>query len=170
VEPPSNTISESLLLSSYSGCHSWLSDIMPWIFTEEKQDTDSEHLYISLVSCSLYLTGVMKRGQETLNVQSVLVIYAHCHCPYPSPLPPPAGLSIDGLYRVSGNLAVIQKLRFAVNHGRTPLCPCLITCLKHYLLIKNDTLHMDWPLSMHSPQFCYWMWVLCTPLHFVCCC
>uniref|UniRef100_A0A8C9Y8Q0 Rho GTPase activating protein 12 n=1 Tax=Sander lucioperca TaxID=283035 RepID=A0A8C9Y8Q0_SANLU len=26
------------------------------------------------------------------------------------------GLSIDGLYRVSGNLAVIQKLRFAVNH------------------------------------------------------
>lgn len=29
----------------------------------------------------------------------------------------PAGLEIDGLYRVSGNLAVIQKLRFAVNHG-----------------------------------------------------
>lgn len=28
-----------------------------------------------------------------------------------------AGLCIDGLYRVSGNLAVIQKLRFAVNHG-----------------------------------------------------
>uniref|UniRef100_A0A668TCS1 Rho GTPase activating protein 12a n=1 Tax=Oreochromis aureus TaxID=47969 RepID=A0A668TCS1_OREAU len=26
------------------------------------------------------------------------------------------GLSVDGLYRVSGNLAVIQKLRFAVNH------------------------------------------------------
>ncbi|XP_047018644.1 rho GTPase-activating protein 12 isoform X7 [Ictalurus punctatus] len=26
------------------------------------------------------------------------------------------GLSLDGLYRVSGNLAVIQKLRFAVNH------------------------------------------------------
>ncbi|XP_063004883.1 rho GTPase-activating protein 12 isoform X8 [Melospiza melodia melodia] len=26
------------------------------------------------------------------------------------------GLDIDGLYRVSGNLAVIQKLRFAVNH------------------------------------------------------
>ncbi|XP_056627997.1 rho GTPase-activating protein 12b isoform X2 [Triplophysa dalaica] len=26
------------------------------------------------------------------------------------------GLTIDGLYRVSGNLAVIQKLRFAVNH------------------------------------------------------
>uniref|UniRef100_A0AAY5F0E6 Rho GTPase activating protein 12a n=1 Tax=Electrophorus electricus TaxID=8005 RepID=A0AAY5F0E6_ELEEL len=26
------------------------------------------------------------------------------------------GLNLDGLYRVSGNLAVIQKLRFAVNH------------------------------------------------------
>ncbi|XP_065098283.1 rho GTPase-activating protein 12b isoform X7 [Paramisgurnus dabryanus] len=26
------------------------------------------------------------------------------------------GLKVDGLYRVSGNLAVIQKLRFAVNH------------------------------------------------------
>uniref|UniRef100_A0A8C3HUJ9 Rho GTPase activating protein 12 n=1 Tax=Chrysemys picta bellii TaxID=8478 RepID=A0A8C3HUJ9_CHRPI len=28
------------------------------------------------------------------------------------------GLDVDGLYRVSGNLAVIQKLRFAVNHGK----------------------------------------------------
>ncbi|KTG05814.1 hypothetical protein cypCar_00021602 [Cyprinus carpio] len=28
------------------------------------------------------------------------------------------GLNVDGLYRVSGNLAVIQKLRFAVNHVR----------------------------------------------------
>ncbi|XP_041102912.1 rho GTPase-activating protein 12-like isoform X9 [Polyodon spathula] len=26
------------------------------------------------------------------------------------------GLNVDGLYRVSGNLAVIQKLRFAINH------------------------------------------------------
>ncbi|KAG5265312.1 hypothetical protein AALO_G00240850 [Alosa alosa] len=26
------------------------------------------------------------------------------------------GLSVDGLYRVSGNLAVVQKLRFAINH------------------------------------------------------
>lgn len=32
-------------------------------------------------------------------------------------------LDIDGIYRVSGNLAVIQKLRFAVNHGKiTPPC------------------------------------------------
>uniref|UniRef100_A0A672RZW0 Rho GTPase-activating protein 12-like n=1 Tax=Sinocyclocheilus grahami TaxID=75366 RepID=A0A672RZW0_SINGR len=29
---------------------------------------------------------------------------------------PPLGLGMDGLYRVSGNLAIIQKLRFAVNH------------------------------------------------------
>ncbi|CAN9506230.1 unnamed protein product [Ophioblennius macclurei] len=29
------------------------------------------------------------------------------------------GLGIDGLYRVSGNLAVIQKLRFAVNHDES---------------------------------------------------
>uniref|UniRef100_A0A671PF95 Rho-GAP domain-containing protein n=1 Tax=Sinocyclocheilus anshuiensis TaxID=1608454 RepID=A0A671PF95_9TELE len=28
------------------------------------------------------------------------------------------GLETDGIYRVSGNLAVIQKLRFAVNHER----------------------------------------------------
>ncbi|XP_054479041.1 rho GTPase-activating protein 12b isoform X4 [Anoplopoma fimbria] len=31
------------------------------------------------------------------------------------------GLSVDGLYRVSGNLAVIQKLRFAVNHDEKDL-------------------------------------------------
>ncbi|KAI5629302.1 rho GTPase-activating protein 9, partial [Silurus asotus] len=29
-----------------------------------------------------------------------------------------SGLETDGIYRVSGNLAVIQKLRFAVNHER----------------------------------------------------
>lgn len=28
------------------------------------------------------------------------------------------GLDIDGLYRVSGNLAVIQKLRFKADHGK----------------------------------------------------
>lgn len=30
-----------------------------------------------------------------------------------------SGLETDGIYRVSGNLAIIQKLRFAVNHGKT---------------------------------------------------
>lgn len=33
-----------------------------------------------------------------------------------------SGLNVDGLYRVSGNLAVIQKLRFAVNHGMYSVC------------------------------------------------
>ena len=28
------------------------------------------------------------------------------------------GLDIDGLYRVSGNLAVIQKLRYKADHGK----------------------------------------------------
>lgn len=29
----------------------------------------------------------------------------------------PPGLDIDGLYRISGNLATIQKLRYKVDHG-----------------------------------------------------
>ncbi|XP_075690693.1 rho GTPase-activating protein 27-like isoform X2 [Rhinoderma darwinii] len=32
------------------------------------------------------------------------------------------GLDIDGLYRISGNLAVIQKLRYKVDHGECILC------------------------------------------------
>ncbi|XP_048450345.1 rho GTPase-activating protein 9-like [Rhincodon typus] len=37
----------------------------------------------------------------------------------PSLLPAlPTGLDVDGIYRVSGNLAIIQKLRFAVDHER----------------------------------------------------
>lgn len=32
------------------------------------------------------------------------------------------GLDVDGIYRVSGNLAVIQKLRFTVNHGKIMYC------------------------------------------------
>lgn len=40
----------------------------------------------------------------------------HCHCHNLS-LFYFAGLDTDGIYRVSGNLAVIQKLRFLVNHG-----------------------------------------------------
>ena len=31
------------------------------------------------------------------------------------------GLDIDGIYRVSGNLAVIQKLRFKADHGDSTL-------------------------------------------------
>lgn len=38
--------------------------------------------------------------------------------PNPGSAPPSApGLDIDGLYRISGNLATIQKLRYKVDHG-----------------------------------------------------
>lgn len=38
--------------------------------------------------------------------------------PNPRSAPPSApGLDIDGLYRISGNLATIQKLRYKVDHG-----------------------------------------------------
>ncbi|XP_061522375.1 rho GTPase-activating protein 12b isoform X9 [Phycodurus eques] len=47
------------------------------------------------------------------------------------------GLSIDGLYRVSGNLAVIQKLRFAVNHGRTK------SLLYLHSMVHNTTRYAD---------------------------
>lgn len=41
------------------------------------------------------------------------------------------GLDVDGIYRVSGNLAVIQKLRFAVNHGMRA----------HSTAMSNSTAH-----------------------------
>lgn len=46
--------------------------------------------------------------------------------PPPSPrsaLPSAPGLDIDGLYRISGNLATIQKLRYKVDHGEARLPP-----------------------------------------------
>lgn len=36
-----------------------------------------------------------------------------CHLTFLVPL----GLDVDGIYRVSGNLAVIQKLRHKADHG-----------------------------------------------------
>ena len=40
------------------------------------------------------------------------------------------GLDIDGIYRVSGNLAVIQKLRFKADHGdATPSAIKTQTCI-----------------------------------------
>lgn len=33
------------------------------------------------------------------------------------------GLDIDGLYRISGNLATIQKLRYKVDHGEARARP-----------------------------------------------
>lgn len=47
----------------------------------------------------------------------LLQVPAAANQPSAPPPSPPAGLCVDGLYRVSGNLAVIQKLRYAVDHG-----------------------------------------------------
>uniref|UniRef100_A0AAY4AUW4 Rho GTPase activating protein 9 n=1 Tax=Denticeps clupeoides TaxID=299321 RepID=A0AAY4AUW4_9TELE len=53
------------------------------------------------------------------------------------------GLETDGIYRVSGNLAVIQKLRFAVNHERA------VTTDGRYLfpeeLVQEEKLNLDSP-------------------------
>lgn len=48
------------------------------------------------------------------------------------------GLDIDGLYRVSGNLAVIQKLRFKADHGKINQCVKLINSVSH-LMGKEHT-------------------------------
>lgn len=56
-------------------------------------------------------------GHKTLVLIRVFFFPAHNNTTSVSSRHPPAGLYLDGLYRVSGNLAVIQKLRFAVNHG-----------------------------------------------------
>lgn len=39
-------------------------------------------------------------------------------------LPYLLGLNVDGIYRVSGNLAVVQKLRFLVDRGEVALGRC----------------------------------------------
>ncbi|XP_076123763.1 rho GTPase-activating protein 15 isoform X4 [Alosa pseudoharengus] len=53
------------------------------------------------------------------------------------------GLETDGIYRVSGNLATIQKLRFAVNHERA------VTTDGRYLfpqeLVQEEKLNLDHP-------------------------
>ncbi|XP_030634036.1 rho GTPase-activating protein 15 [Chanos chanos] len=55
------------------------------------------------------------------------------------------GLDTDGIYRVSGNLAVIQKLRFAVNHERA------ITTDGRYLF--PDDLVQEERLDLEDPQW-----------------
>ncbi|XP_062401822.1 rho GTPase-activating protein 15 isoform X2 [Sardina pilchardus] len=53
------------------------------------------------------------------------------------------GLETDGIYRVSGNLATIQKLRYAVNHERA------VTTDGRYLfpqdLVQEEKLNLDHP-------------------------
>lgn len=39
-----------------------------------------------------------------------------------------SGLEADGLYRVSGNLATIQKLRFIVDKGTLPSDYVFVLC------------------------------------------
>lgn len=57
------------------------------------------------------------------------------------------GLDVDGIYRVSGNLAVIQKLRFAVNHGKRA---CLPACFQqHCRSLKN------WFKAILKMSYCY---------------
>uniref|UniRef100_A0A669EE34 Rho GTPase activating protein 12 n=1 Tax=Oreochromis niloticus TaxID=8128 RepID=A0A669EE34_ORENI len=61
-----------------------------------------------------YIKGKRTAALRNTNAALSFTLPAPVCVPFLSP--PPTGLNIDGLYRVSGNLAVIQKLRFAVNH------------------------------------------------------
>lgn len=74
----------------------------------------------------LMMTQVVSDMVSLLSIGTIGVICRHDWSDVHVFLPwSPAGLCIDGLYRVSGNLAVIQKLRFAVNHGESLLFPSL---------------------------------------------
>lgn len=68
-------------------------------------------------------TAALKSGN--INAALSFTLPAPVSVPFLSTTP--TGLNIDGLYRVSGNLAVIQKLRFAVNHGKIQL-HCISIC------------------------------------------
>lgn len=66
---------------------------------------------------------------------------------------------MDGLYRVSGNLAVIQKLRFKADHGNAHLftfcmrvCVCIcvscsLTLLCDAILFHRGTGPGGWPVG-----------------------
>lgn len=71
-----------------------------------------------------------------------------------------SGLEADGIYRVSGNLATIQKLRFIVDQGRfnrnssrsllflfvaarDVLQPCLLMFSKDGRLLKKSALRLS---------------------------
>ncbi|KAK1794339.1 hypothetical protein P4O66_011229, partial [Electrophorus voltai] len=48
------------------------------------------------------------------------------------------GLGVDGIYRVSGNLAIIQKLRFKADHGTlVPTLNCLQISVYHVLYAED---------------------------------
>uniref|UniRef100_A0A8C5GCZ8 Rho GTPase activating protein 27 n=1 Tax=Gouania willdenowi TaxID=441366 RepID=A0A8C5GCZ8_GOUWI len=48
------------------------------------------------------------------------------------------GLDIDGLYRVSGNLAVIQKLRFKADHARVCITPRAV-----FTVVQTEELDLE---------------------------
>uniref|UniRef100_A0A672S0Q3 Rho GTPase-activating protein 12-like n=1 Tax=Sinocyclocheilus grahami TaxID=75366 RepID=A0A672S0Q3_SINGR len=84
---------------------------------EEKQDmTDTE----PSEKCGiLNMTKITEHGKKLIltSVNCMLTcIVMFCNACHFFSFSPPLGLGMDGLYRVSGNLAIIQKLRFAVNH------------------------------------------------------
>ncbi|TRY97378.1 hypothetical protein DNTS_032898 [Danionella cerebrum] len=60
------------------------------------------------------------------------------------------GLESDGIYRVSGNLAVVQKLRFAVNHGHGS---CILSCMLPGLLpsLRRAMLSGGWRRGTLTP-------------------
>lgn len=69
-------------------------------------------------STSLYFTGVNVRYNARIFVS---IIFFHHWVTFRVVLG--TGLDIDGIYRVSGNLAVIQKLRYKVDHGEKHFSP-----------------------------------------------
>uniref|UniRef100_A0A672S145 Rho GTPase-activating protein 12-like n=1 Tax=Sinocyclocheilus grahami TaxID=75366 RepID=A0A672S145_SINGR len=68
-------------------------------------------VYLGLSSFSL-LTSLILTSVNCM----LTCIVMFCNACHFFSFSPPLGLGMDGLYRVSGNLAIIQKLRFAVNH------------------------------------------------------
>uniref|UniRef100_A0A672S0L2 Rho GTPase-activating protein 12-like n=1 Tax=Sinocyclocheilus grahami TaxID=75366 RepID=A0A672S0L2_SINGR len=67
----------------------------------------------------LNMTKITEHGKKLIltSVNCMLTcIVMFCNACHFFSFSPPLGLGMDGLYRVSGNLAIIQKLRFAVNH------------------------------------------------------
>ena len=75
----------------------------------------------------------------------------------PGSAPPSApGLDIDGLYRISGNLATIQKLRYKVDHGEARPLALPQACRR--LKERADLFFLPpYPLDP-PPQMNVWIW------------
>lgn len=69
----------------------------------------------------------------------------------------PAGLDIDGLYRISGNLATIQKLRYKVDHGEV-LPQSLLWGLKAQMDADCFSPPPPPPARLSPPQMSAWTW------------